>query len=41
MAALEDKVIDTSSVIDTKRGVKNFMEEKFMIHTEADMVKFL
>lgn len=28
MAALEDKVIDTSSVIDTKRGVKNFYGRK-------------
>ena len=28
MAALEDKIIDTSTVIDTKRGVKNFYGRK-------------
>ena len=28
MAALEDKIIDTSTVVDTKKGVKTFYRRK-------------
>lgn len=41
MAALEDKVVDTATIVDTKKGVKTFYRRKIYDSHHGAMVKFL